>query len=238
MATWRQATAAVFLSVGACAGVGPELLEDVLSSALPGPGLDEATIADGLREALRVGTENAVQATSRPDGFFGDVEIRIPLPEEMSTAASALRTIGFDSKVDELEVTMNRAAERAAAESSDIFMDAILALTFADAREILDGDDRAATTYLRGKTADRLRVRFSPIVDAKMREVGLVRFYDDLIVKLDRVPFVSRPDLDLADYVTRKTLDGLFTVLAREEGRIRTDPAARVNDLLRTVFGS
>jgi hypothetical protein len=156
----------------------------------------------------------------------------------MSTAASALRTIGFDSKVDELEVTMNRAAERAAAESSDIFMDAILGLTFADARDILDGDDHAATTYLRTKTEDRLRVRFAPIVDAKMREVGLVRFYHDLIAKLDRVPFVSRPELDLADYVTGKTLDGLFTVLAREEGLIRTDPAARVNDLLRTVFGS
>jgi hypothetical protein len=131
---------------------------------------------------------------------------------------------------------MNRAAEQAASEATPVFFNAITQMSFDDAVSILNGPDNAATEYLQRTTSNTLRSRFTPIVDTKMREVGLVRLYDDLVGRLRAMPLVSQPELDLTNYVTDKTLDGLFKTLAQEEGKIRTDPSARVTDLLRTVF--
>jgi hypothetical protein len=226
------------LQLAACAQISGITAEDLLAAAtgsVQGP-LDEPTIAAGLKEALRVGTENAVQETSRQDGFLGNALIRLVLPEELEKTGNALRTIGFGAQVDELEVAMNRAAEQAAGDAGGVFLDAITQMSFDDAVGILNGPDNAATDYLQRTTSDTLRSRFTPIVDTKMREVGLVRLYDDLVGRLRAMPLVPQPDLDLTRYVTDKTLDGLFQTLAQEEGKIRTDPSARVTDLLRTVF--
>ena len=223
-----------------CAEAGSLPLRDLLAAAgLQQPSvLDDGTIAAGLKEALRVGTDRTVQSTSREDGFLGNGLIRIALPEQLESTAKGLRAVGFGSQVDELEVSMNRAAERAAGEAAAVFIDAIRQMSFADVRSIWQGPDDAATAYFRAKTSDDLRIRFGPIVDESMQQVGLARLYDDLLAKLARLPLVPQPDLDLGEYVTDRALAGLFTVLEQEEAKIRTDPAARTTALLRTVFGS
>lgn len=225
---------------GGCAGTRPELIGELLGAAGLGlrPSLDEPTIVEGLREALRIGTENTVAVTSRVDGFLGNALIRIALPDQLEGTARALRAVGLGAQVDELEVSMNRAAELAAGEATDVFLDAIRGLGFRDARSILEGPETAATDYLRARTGERLRQRFTPIVDGKLREVGLVRLYDGIVSRARALPLVPDPDLDLRAYVTDRGLDGLFTVLGSEERRIREDPEARVTDLLRRVFGS
>jgi hypothetical protein len=204
----------------------------------PSQGLDEGTIVAGLKEALEVGTTRAVESTSRQNGFNGNPLIRIPLPEELEQMASGLRTIGFGAQVDELELSMNRAAEKAAGEAGPVFWNAVKQMSFADANTILRGDETAATEYFRDRTSNELRRRFAPIVDQSMQEVGLARLYDDLVGRLAMLPLVPKPQLDLREYVTNGALGGLFTVLGQEEAKIRGDPAARTTALLQTVFGS
>lgn len=226
---------AAALLVAACGGGGS--LGGLLP-ALPSRGLDESTVVAGLKQALEVGSRNAVALTSRADGFLGNPAIRIPLPKGLEPMGKALRTVGFGGQVDELEVAMNRAAERAAGEATDVFVSAIGQMSFADARGILRGGDTAATDYFRRTTSDELRRRFEPIVGQKMQEVGLVQLYEGLVAHYASLPFARKPSLDLRSYVTERGLEGLFQVLAEEEQRIRTDPAARTTELLQRVFGS
>ncbi len=228
------------LAPGGCrdlsGGLSPEeVFRAVLST--PDQPLDAATVAAGLKEALQVGTERTVLSTSSVDGFLANQLIRIALPEQFHGMAKALRTVGFGSQVDALEVAMNRAAERAAGEAKTVFWAAIRQMSVADAFGILNGGDTAATTYFRDHTEATLRSRFQPIVEQKMGEVGLYRIYEDVVERYRAIPFVTTPPLDLGDYVTDKSLDGLFLVLAQEEKRIREDPVARTTELLRRVFG-
>ncbi len=231
------ATAALFVLVG-CAAMKDGSLGTVLSGGQAGSSPDEGTIAAGLKEALRVGTERTVDHTSRLDGFLANELIRIAMPEELESMAGLLRTVGLGGQVDEMEVAMNRAAEKASGEAIDVFVGAIREMTIGDVYAVWKGPDDAATEYFRGKTSDALRFRFRPIVTEKMEEVGLVRVYNSLTDRYAELPLTTRPALDLEDYVTEKTLGGLFTVLASEEKRIREDPTARTTDLLRTVFGA
>jgi hypothetical protein len=223
-----------------CAGLDPKMVEELLAmgGASGKPGLDERTIISGLREALSVGTQRTVASTARRDGYWGDAQLRIPLPVAFDRTAAGLRSVGLGSLVDDFELTMNRAAERAAAEATPVFVRAITQITFADARSILGGDERAATRYFESRTRPELGQRFAPIIQASMQEVGLVRLYDGLVKRIAQLPLVPAPSLDLEAYVTDKALAGLFTVLAREEAKIRRDPAARTTELLRTVFGA
>jgi hypothetical protein len=239
----NRTAAAIFalalLPLIGCAELGGITVEDLLAvaTATTSAGPDEATTRAGLKEALRIGSENAVRSTSKLDGFLGNALIRIAAPPELEDTAKALRTIGFGSQVDEVEVAMNRAAEQAAGEATDVFLDAISRMTIQDAVGILNGGETAATDYFQRTTSDTLRSRFSPIVDTKMNEVGLVRLYDDVVNTARALPLVPVPQVDLRSYVTDRSLDGLFTVLSQEEQKIRTDPSARVTELLRTVFG-
>jgi hypothetical protein len=221
----------VALSLGlACAGA-PGSIGDLLAT---GQGGD---VVAGLKQALEIGTQNAVASTSRSDGYLGNPLIRIGLPGGLDKMTTALRSVGFGAQVDELEIGMNRAAERAAGEAQDVFWQGIRQMTFSDALGILDGGDTAATDYFDRTTRDALRSRFEPIVSEKMGEVGVVRSFDDLSSLYAAIPFTKSPPLDIRSYVTDKTLDGLFTVLGEEERKIRTDPAARVTPLLKEVFG-
>lgn len=235
----RVATISVCLMAAAlisgCTGsAGNFSLDDLLGDL--GGDLDEKTVAAGLKEALRVGTERTVDRTGKVDGFFGNQILRIVMPDELKTAASALRTVGMNEQVDQFELAMNRAAERAAGEAATVFIDAVSAMTVMDAFSILQGDETAATDYFYGKTSDELRGRFGPIVQEKMGEVGLYNSYNSLMDKYTSLPFVEKPVIDLDSYVTEKALSGLFTVLADEEKKIRHDPAARTTALLRKVF--
>ncbi len=215
------------------------MLDELLRQAGAGRArpLDEPTIVAGLKDALEVATGRTVAATSREDGFFGNPRIRIPLPDDFERAASGLRAVGLGRQVDELELTMNRAAERAGRDATPVFVTAIRQMSFADARAILSGGERAATRYFEARTHAELTTRFAPIVEQSMHQVGLLRLYDDVVALADALPLLALPSVDLEGYVTARALDGLFTVLGDEEARIREDPAARTTALLRRVFG-
>ena len=204
-----------------------------------GSALDEQTVVAGLREALKIGTQNTVVSTSAVDGYLANELIRIAVPDQLRSAASTLRTAGLGAQVDELETGMNRAAELAAAEAREIFWDAIGSMTISDAFGILKGHDTAATEYFEARTRATLRERYQPTVHEKIGEIGLSRVYGRVADAYNSfAPAGSEPLVDLDDYVTEKALDGLFTVLGQEERKIRQDPLARTTDLLRRVFGS
>jgi hypothetical protein len=227
----RLVTALACAWLVACTGSAGSLI-DLLASAS-----GEGNVVSGLKQALEIGTRNAVGLTSRKNGYLDNPLIRLRLPGALDKMAMGLRAVGLGAPVDELEVAMNRAAERAASEATAVFWQGIRQMTFSDAIGILNGGDTAATKYFERTTRDTLRGRFEPIVSDKMNEVGLVRSYDQLIGQYEAIPFTKKPSLDLRSYVTDKSLDGLFAILGEEERKIRTDPAARVTPLLQEVFG-
>jgi hypothetical protein len=215
-----------------------DFLNDTMRALGKDNALSEDEIVSGLKEALEIGTANAVKLTGAKDGYLENPRIRIPLPENVEKAESILRTTGLGRQVDDFELSMNRAAERAAPKAQSIFQDAIRQMTFSDAKQILNGGDHAATSYFEDKTSDSLRKAFQPDVHQAMAEVGVTRTYQDLNDKASKLPFVDDLAPDLDQYVTDKALDGLFLMLAEEEKKIRQDPAARVTDLLKKVFSS
>jgi hypothetical protein len=207
-----------------------------LPSTSPGTTLGDAKIADGLKQALRIGTENAVGATGKLDGYFKNAAIKILMPERLRSVEGVLRAMGQGAQVDEFILSMNRAAERAAPAAKRIFWDAIVAMSFDDAARILRGSGTAATEYFREKTTDRLTAAFAPTVSAAMNEVGVTRQYKQLVGYAQALPFGGAEAFDIDRYVVGKALDGLFHVVGEEEQKIRADPAARVTPLLREVF--
>lgn len=200
-------------------------------------GLSDAKIASGLKEALQVGTQNAVSLTGRPDGYFKNAAIKILMPSQLQPIEKGLRAGGYGSQIDELVLSMNRAAERAAPAAKPIFLDAITAMSFDDARKILTGSQTAATEYFKGKTSDKLTAAFQPVVAQSMNEVGVTRQYKELMGRTQTIPFLKSEVFDLDHYVVAKSLDGLFYVLGQEEQKIRANPTARATDLLKQVFG-
>ena len=228
----------VIMSAYGCATL-QEDIGDIFNTGTGEDDLDEPTVISGIKEALRVGTKNTVISTSRLDGYLGNELIRIAIPEQLESMTLTLRQVGLGSLVDDLEVGMNRAAELAAPEAQDIFWDAITKMTVSDAFGILYGDDTAATEYFHRQTHTVLRARFHPIIQGKIEEVGLSRIYGQVADAYNSLPLAGKPGLvDLDEYVTDRALEGLFTVLAREEQKIRQNPAARTTDLLKRVFGS
>lgn len=228
-------------------GTAAAQLDDLLkrfpgAPQLPGVpstgGLGEVKIGQALKEALQVGTANAVQLTGRTDGYFRNEAIKILLPERLQSLDRGLRLVGYGPQMDELVLGMNRAAEQAAPAAKQIFWDAIGAMTIADARRILDGSQTAATDYFKEKTTPQLTAAFRPVVEKSMGQVGVTRQYNELLGRARSVPFLNVEAYDLDGYVVGKGLDGLFHVVGEEERKIRTNPSARVTDLLREVFGS
>jgi hypothetical protein len=215
-------------------------IEDLLERAKERIGkgsLSEDEIIRGLKEALEIGTSNAVEKVSKLDGYYKNPEIRIPLPEPVEKVEKFLRLAGYGSEIDAFEMSMNRAAERSAPQAKRIFWDAIKKMSFSDARKILQGRDDEATLYFRERTLPHLSEMGKPVVHKAMAEVGVTRTYQDLDAKARTIPFAGGFSFDLDQYVTDKALAGLFLMLAHEEKKIREDPAARVTDLLRKVFG-
>ncbi len=202
-----------------------------------GSGLSDAKIGSGLKEALRIGTENAVNLTGKTDGYFLNLAIKILMPEKLRSFEKGLRAVGYGPQVDEFILSMNRAAEKAAPFAKQIFWDAIGEMTFDDVRKILSGHETAATDYFKEKTTKRLTDIFKPIVSKAMNEVGVTRRYKELVGRYESIPFVKKEKFDLDQYVVTKALDGLFHMVGEEERKIRKDPTARTTELLREVFG-
>jgi hypothetical protein len=203
-----------------------------------GGGKNDSTIISGLKEALSISTGNAVTSTSKMDGYFKNQLIKILLPDKIQDAANILGKLGYQKQVDNFVLSMNRAAEKAAPKAKSFFIDAIKGMTFEDAKKILGGSNTAATEYFKSKTLNKLQGEFKPIVSKSMNQVGVTRSYKEMTGKYtSAVPFGKIDSLDLDQYVTDKALDGLFYMVGEEEKKIRTDPAARVTDLLKSVFG-
>lgn len=194
-------------------------------------------IAAGLKEALAVGTGNAVQTLSKSNGYFEDAAVKILLPEKIQKAAEVLKKAGYQKEVDDFILSMNRAAEQAAPKARPIFEDAVKHMSFDDAQKIVKGNNTAATDYFKTKTSSRLTEAFKPVVADSMNQAGVTHSYKALTRRYNSlVPFGKMDSFDIDNYVTGKALDGLFLKVGQEEAKIRTNPAARTTDLLKKVF--
>ncbi len=216
---------------------GLELVKPGGSSSSAGS-LTQGEMGDGLKEALRVGTETVVAQLGKTDGFNADKAIHIPLPGQLATVQKALKAAGYSSLVDDLELKLNRAAEQATPKAKALFVDAIAAMTIQDAQKILSGPDDAATQYFRKSMGPGLGTEMKPIVDATLAEAGAVQAYDAMMGQYKALPFMPDAKANLTDYVVEKGMDGIFHYVAKEEAAIRTNPAARTTDLLKKVFGN
>lgn len=202
-------------------------------------GVDTATLARGLKEALRVGGERAIEQLAATDGYYGRPDVRIPLPGMLESGAGLLRRAGLESYVETFERSMNRAAEQAISEATPVFLDALEQMTLDDARKIYSGGDNAATDYFRGKTSAQLEQRLQPLISEAMAASGVTQAYQALIQQAEsRMPLLKGFSPDLDAHVTSGALDGLFLRLAEEERLIRQQPGARTTELLKKVFGS
>lgn len=216
-----------------------QILKDANRLLRQGTGkLTEKDAAEGIREALIKGTGDATKVVSNLDGYFKNPEIKIPFPEDAKVIESKLRSVGLGNKVDEVILSINRAAEDAAKEATPIFVSAVKQMTVTDAINIVKGQDNAATQYLKQTSSPELNSRFQPVIKASLDKVQATRYWEDLIKAYNKIPMVKKMNPDLTAYVTGKAIDGLFVMVAKEEYKIRKDPKARTTELLRKVFGS
>lgn len=202
-----------------------------------GSSLTTEEIVSGLKEALSVGAKNSAGKLSAANGFFKDAAVKIMMPEEMKKVESRLRALGMGKVVDDAILSMNRAAEDASKTAAPIFVEAIKKMSVQDAVGVLKGTDTAATAYLRKTTVTDLTTSFTPIVEDALKKVNATKYWKDLATVYNK--FSSNPvNTDLNQYVTGKALNGLFYYVGEEEKKIRKNPAARVNDILKKVFGN
>jgi hypothetical protein len=206
------------------------------------PGLTNDQVIAGLKEALTVGAGNSATSASTSDGFFKNAKIFLPFPPDAIKVKEKVESIpGFQPQVEKFVLTLNRAAEEASKEAKPIFVNAVTSMTVADGFTILKGADNAATKYLEDKTSGALYTAFKPKVQAAIQKVELTKYWKPLIDKYNLLTALSgdpKINPDLEDYVTKRAMSGLFTLIADEELKIRKDPVARVTDILKTVFSS
>ena len=202
------------------------------------PALSNEDVVKGLREALSVGTNNSTGIASKVDGYYKNPRLFIPWPEEAQKMREELINLGMEKKVTEFETSLNRAAEEAAKNAANIFLDGISKMSISDGFAILRGADTAATNYLRKTTYSPLAEKFLPIVKDAIEKVKVTSYWHPLVTTYNKLPGVKRQNPDLDDYVTKKAINGLFILVADEEAKIRKDPVARVTDILKKVFGS
>ena len=203
-----------------------------------GTNLTSSEITSGLKEALKVGAQNATKQLSAQDGFFKNAAIKILLPKEASQVEQTLRSIGMGSLVDQAVLSMNRAAEDASKKAAPIFINAISGITINDGLAILQGGNDAATQYLRSRTTTQLTNAFRPVIQNSLDKVGAEKIWNTVFTTYNKLPLIrEKVNPDLVSYVTEKALDGLFKTIAQQELKIRTDPAAQVTSILRKVFG-
>lgn len=200
--------------------------------------LSNSEITSGLKEALRIGAQNATNKLSVTNGFLGNQAIKILMPQEVRQVESALRNVGMGKLVDDAIVKLNRAAEDASKQATPIFVNAITSMSITDALGILGGADNAATQYLQRTTTSALTNAFRPKIQNSLNKVGAITAWSQVFTAYNRLPLVRKVNTDLTGYVTEKALSGLFYTIAQEETKIRKDPAAQVTSILKKVFGN
>jgi hypothetical protein len=192
----------------------------------------------GLKAALERGSHAAVATLGRTDGFLGNPQVRIPLPESLQRAGKLARRLGYSEQVDELVVAMNRAAEAAVPEARKLLVDSVKKMTVQDAKGILRGGDIAGTEYFKRTANTQLHDRFLPIVQKATEKVGVAQHYKEFARPAAQFGLVKAEHADLDEYVTQKALDGLYFMLGEEEKKIRKDPVGTGSAILRKVFGA
>lgn len=226
----------------ACGGVIPHNLDDLvgragkLSSADKDKKPTDQEATAGLKEALVTGVVRGAKLAAQENGYYGNMEIRIPFPEDFQYVADKVRQVGMGHLVDDFIKQLNRGAERAATKAAPIFKSAITSMTIGDAWTILRGGDNAATQYLERTTSAQLAAEFRPIIKVALDEVHATKHYQRIITAYNRIPLTRDVNPELDDYATQKAMTGLFILVAREEAKIRVDPVARTTELLRKVF--
>ena len=194
-------------------------------------------VVKGLKEALNVGINKSVDKASAVNGFFKNPAIFIPFPKDVEKVKTTLSSVGMKPQVDKFVETLNRAAEIAAKDATPIFINAITSMSLTDGISILKGNETAATTYLKTNTNDQLKIKFLPVVKNALQKVQITKYWNPLASKYNKLPMTKKVNPNLEDYVTQKAIEGLFKLVGDEEAKIRKDPASRVSDLLKKVFG-
>lgn len=200
--------------------------------------ISNAQATQGLKAALEKGAVAAVGLLGRSDGFLGHPKVRIELPGYLNDAARLMKTLGQGQRVDELVTSMNRAAEAAVPMSKALLVDAVKSMTVGDAKKILTGGDTAVTDFFANKTRTPLGKKFLPVVTQATAKVGLARRYNAVVTQAAGLGLVQAQDANIEQYVTRKTLDGLYAVIGDEEKKIRSNPLGQSSELIKTVFGA
>lgn len=201
-------------------------------------GLAEAEAGRGLEGALEKGAVTAIQVLGRPDGFLGNPQVHIPLPDALKNAAKILAAIGEGRQLQDLEVALNRAAESAVPLAKNLLLDAVRHMGIGDAKRILAGGETSVTQFFEGRTRAPLSESFLPVVRQVTSKVGLAQKYDRVARKAQGFGLMKGSDPGIDHYVTRKALDGLYLVIGEEEKKIRRDPAGTGSALLAKVFGA
>ena len=203
----------------------------------PSDKITEQEASAGLKSALEVGIGKGADKVSVLDGYFKHPVIKIPFPPDAIKVANTLRDLGLGHEVDKVVLTVNRAAEDAAQQAKPIFINAIKQMTIRDAFDILFGTDSAATHYLRLRTSDQLTTAFRPVIQNSLDKVNATKYWNDIILRYNQIPLVTKVNPDLTSYVNQMALNGLFYVVGLEEKKIREDPIARTTAILKKVFG-
>jgi len=225
---------------------GEELLGEVVSGdtakATSSPsaiasGLSVEDISAGLKDALKVGTENVVSQLGKPEGFNLDENIHIPLPAEIEKIKKLLDSVGMGSMLAELETQLNRGAEAATPKAKELFLTAIKEMSIEDAKKIYNGPEDSATNYFREKMSGPLGDEMRPVIESSLNDVGAVKTYDAILSQYKTIPFVPDLKANLTEHAVNKGMDGIFYYLAKEEAAIRKDPVKQTTALLKKVFG-
>ncbi|TAM98226.1 MAG: DUF4197 domain-containing protein [Chitinophagaceae bacterium] len=194
-------------------------------------------INSGIKQALQVGVEGAVQQVSALNGYFDNPLIKIMFPPNAAKVEKTLRDIGLGSLCDKLELSLNRAAEDAAKQATPIFLNALKQMTLGDATNILTGSDTAATAYFERTTTSQLTAQFSPVISKSLNQANATKYWSDVTTQYNKIPFIKPVNTDLTAYVTQQAINGLFVVIGQKEKQIRGQLGARTTPLLQKVFG-
>lgn len=233
MSRVRIAARTLFALMAACASLaGPQLAAQSLDQ------LSRRDATAGLKAALDKGAIAAVASLGRPDGFWANPKVRIPLPEHLQRARTALKFIGKGDEVDALELAVNRAAEQAVPQAKTLLTNAVKSISVDDAKQILRGGDDSVTQFFKAKTASELSERFLPSVRRVTDRSGLAQQYNALAGQGVSIGLIKPEQATIERYVTQKALDGLYTMIAEEERKIRANPVAAGSDIIRRVFGA
>ncbi len=227
-----------FILMVACTSAQINQALNDAGNTLGGNQLTSAEVAEGLKEALIKGISTGSDQASQLDGYFKNPKIKIPFPPEVKKVEDKLRQLGLGGEVDKFVMTLNRGAEDAAKEAKPIFITAIRSMTIQDAWSILRGDKDAATQYLMRTTSAQLKEKFQPVIKNSLNKVNATKYYGDIVNTYNKVPLVEKVNPELDAYATDKAIEGLFTLIAEEEGKIRDNPAERTTELLKKVFGA